>query len=275
MFNVINRFIQRINYIHWLIQKAINKRGTKTFKLSNSVEIDYPLNSAVGKQLFFGKFEVGEMDFFKSVLKPGNTVLDIGANAGIYSLIASRIVGPTGHIYAFEIGPNEIKMFQNNVAKNNAKNITLLEYAVSNKTGQAEFALSQDGAMNSLAKNDHPEQIISKWLTVNTITLNDAVKEYDIKHIDVIKIDVEGAEKLVFEGGLETMFRWMPKYILFEASNLTSQAFGYDVLTFIKYLKNNNFLVYVLNGSSLVIFNSNDQYHLEQYNFVAIPNELK
>jgi len=265
------RVERRLRRLAWQVRSQSVGTTWTRFGLPDGQQVDYPFRSEVGRQLFMREFEPDEVRFLQSVLKKGDVVLDIGANAGIYSLLASRIVGPAGHVYAFEIGPEEIRLFRHNLQLNGVENVTLLAYAVSDQTGQASFALAQDGAMNSLAQNDHPHQAIQSWLTVDTITLGEAARRHGIDRVDFIKMDVEGAEKLVFEGGLDALRAWKPRYILFEASNLTTSGFGYRVADLIDYLDANGFAVYALDGQELVPVTGQHPIIDHRYNFVAIP----
>lgn len=253
----------------WKVHRRIIGNGLKTYQLDRGVVIDYPINSEVGRRLYTHEFENDEITFIKNSLKSGDVLLDIGANAGIFSVIAARIVGPKGHVHAFEIGPAEVSLLKRNIAKNSLTNVSVHEYAVSNQTGEAKFALSVDGAMNSLAQNDHPLQTIREWIDVKTIRLDDALSRFSITRVDVIKMDVEGAEKLVFEGGLQALRRWKPRVILFESADMMSTGFGYTTADFIAFLQREGFQVYALGKDGLESYDAG--LLATHYNFVAVP----
>jgi len=140
-----------------------------------------------------------ENSFFKTQIKPGDIVLDIGANIGIYSLTAAKLVGNSGTVFSFE--PDEICFtnLKKNAEKNSLKNIILVKKAVSNYNGKAEFSKS----VNELSRStnhlifNHNDNVES--ITIETISIDKFLKD-KLKKINVVKIDVEGAEFEVFKG---------------------------------------------------------------------------
>lgn len=204
----------------------VSPNEVHSFRLADGSSFYYPLNSAIGYALYTGQFEKAVIEFVRRELKPGGNFLDVGANGGVYTVVAARSVGPTGHVYAFEPGDREAKLLRENVLRNGLTNVTVIDSAVSNKKGIAQFAISRDGAMNSLARNRHPGQEIESWKTVNTTTLDSAVEEYGISNVDLIKVDVEGAEQLVLEGAQALLSASPTPTIICEFCDLTAAGFG-------------------------------------------------
>src|SRR6185312_8497302 len=122
-----------------------------------------------------GTFETAELRFIQERLRPGDVFVDIGANGGIYTVIAAKKVGASGRVLAFEPGPRNLELLKRNLALNGLTNVTIVPKAVSNTAGAAALAISRDGAMNSLAKTSHAGQRIEKWETVETTTLDAAL----------------------------------------------------------------------------------------------------
>jgi len=131
-------------------------------------------------------------------LKPGQVFFDIGANVGYFSLLAAQLSGPDGHIYSIDPAPNNVNAIRYNLDVNGIINYTLIEKAVSDKTGYAELALL-DGTRARL----NTKESSGSTITVQTTTLDDLYNYYI--QPDVIKIDVEGAEALVLEGATELL----------------------------------------------------------------------
>jgi len=127
------------------------------------------------------------------ILRKGNVFYDIGAHYGFFSLLAAKIVGDEGHVYAFEPLPENAQKLLQIMAENNIKNCTLLPYAVSDKQGIAKFFLGDTNSNSSLIKSSRVYSI-----TVNTITLNEFVHEN--RKPKLVKVDVAGAEYLVLKG---------------------------------------------------------------------------
>lgn len=140
-----------------------------------------------------------EMDFFKKEIKPGMTVLDIGANVGIYTLTASALVGDKGKVFAFEPDKLNFKMLEDAVLKHSCKNTFLENIALSNKKGSTKLYIDEVNPGNHSfgQKNLYKGK---KAVTIQTIKLDDYLAKNGVKKVDFIKIDVQGAESLVFAG---------------------------------------------------------------------------
>lgn len=241
------------------------------FLLADGSRFTYPLNSAIGRALFTGGFETVEVEFMRQSLKPGNIFFDVGANGGIFTIIAAKKVGSNGHVYAFEPGQRELELLKHNIAINNLTNVTVIETAITNKKGVTKFAISRDGAMNSLAQTDHPKQQIESWQTVEITTLDNVLEELNISKVDFLKIDVEGAEGLVIEGAKKLLFSENSPTILFEASDLNVGSFGYSVSELIGKLEAKKFFIHYFNEKDLLspIVEKDSRIGKEIYNFVA------
>lgn len=127
------------------------------------------------------------LDFFSRAIRPGDTVVDIGSYVGAYALLASRLVGTSGRVYALEPNPESRRVLMRNVAANRAANVTVLPYAVGATSGYG--SLRQERLTET--------QVIpgAKGApgAVRMVTLVDFCEELAVAPA-VIKIDVEGAE---------------------------------------------------------------------------------
>jgi FkbM family methyltransferase len=143
------------------------------------------------------------------LIEPGQTVYDVGANIGFFTILCSRLVGPQGKVYAFEPIPDNVATLRRNIALNDLTNVVVVEQALSASTGTAEMFVSLWSAFHSLnldgaSKRDNhgPD---GGEITVETVTLDEFVQGEGISAPDLIKLDVEGAELLVVEGMRETL----------------------------------------------------------------------
>ncbi len=91
------------------------------------------------RKCWLGTFEPVEQRRFVDFVRPGMTVYDLGANVGFYSLLASRLVGPTGRVIAVEPLPRNIAYLQRHVVANAATNVTIVQGAVSDAPGIGHF----------------------------------------------------------------------------------------------------------------------------------------
>jgi FkbM family methyltransferase len=132
----------------------------------------------------------------KKIIKPGMTVLDIGADIGYYSLLFSKLVKETGRVYAFEPDPEVFDILSKNIKSSKYKNIHIVQSAISDRSGKAVFFESEKPGRHSLFDTSGQDQDfkIKKRLEVDVVTIDDFLLKHDNPKIDFVKIDIEGAE---------------------------------------------------------------------------------
>jgi FkbM family methyltransferase len=135
---------------------------------------------------WLGSYEYHKQRAMQQEVKIGDVVYDIGANVGFYSLLASVIVGDTGHVYSFEPSPENLRELRRHLEMNHIKNCTVVGAAVSFDDGEAIFDPSGDRCMGHLAAHGS--------LRVRTLTLDGLVSRKEIRPPNLMKIDIEGAE---------------------------------------------------------------------------------
>ncbi len=159
-----------------------------------------PLDSVVAACLIRdGAWEPYETEVFLSSIQPGMVVVDVGANFGYYTLLAAKAVGPRGRVIGFEPDPQNFGLLRRNVAVNGfADRVTLVAGAVSDHKGSVPLFRDQDNfGAHSLAEGN---VVGTDVLSVPCTSLDEALEADHVGHVDVIKIDTQGAEGLVFAG---------------------------------------------------------------------------
>lgn len=137
-------------------------------------------------------------------IESGDVVLDLGANYGLFSSLASS---KNCRVYAFEPTEVIVKQFLNHLAEID-ENIQIINKAVSNKTGISSFKLNPGkSSCNSLVESNTTDLTAQ----VETITIDEFVQEQDLSSVDFIKADIEGAERLMLEGARNTLREYAPK----------------------------------------------------------------
>lgn len=151
--------------------------------------------------LFSNNWEEYETKLFKKNIKKGDTILDIGAHIGYYTLIAANLVGRKGKVYAFEPDPKNFKLLEKNVKENKYKNVILVNKAVTRSNGKIKLFLSKEntGDHRIYSSDDQRENI-----SIESIYLDDFFKNQNIK-INLIKMDIQGAELEALKGGVKTL----------------------------------------------------------------------
>ncbi|MFH1462585.1 MAG: FkbM family methyltransferase [bacterium] len=168
----------------------LNINGHKMYVASQDMGVS-------GHLISQGIHEKYETELLKKIIKPGMTVVDIGANIGYYTLIMASLAGKKGKVYAFEPSPDNHCLLIKNIKINNYNNIIPVQKALADKIGKVKLFTSQTVFSSlSLAEENVPEK--AGWVRVEATTLD---KFFPKEKIGFIKMDVEGAEGLVAEGG--------------------------------------------------------------------------
>jgi FkbM family methyltransferase len=203
-----NIFLATQKYKNWaeiMIAIAKRKEPAKVI-LKNGLQIETEVAL---------KFLVREI-FFRKIYSPAylpiqsnDVVVDIGANNGVFTLFAASITRNT--VYAFEPFPRNFEFLKRNIAANGLSNVVAYDIAVSDKIGSTKLFLNPDcGMQNLLVDHIIPEKIeefknnedldylspkqLEKFIEVRTTTLQEIMDSNNIKQVDFLKLDCEGAE---------------------------------------------------------------------------------
>ncbi len=135
--------------------------------------------------------------FLNAFLRPGMAFIDVGAHLGEYTLLASRLVGTAGQVHSFEAAPAMFELLQRNVTLNRLANVSLHRAAIFRSDGEVPFRVREDCAISSI--EDSGTLLNSQVISVPALRLDTYWKDQK-NAIDLIKVDVEGAELGVLEG---------------------------------------------------------------------------
>jgi FkbM family methyltransferase len=212
-----------IRLISWLVRCSLRKATIIDLRRWN-VRMFLPPNwRGFAKRAFaFRENYEPELIYMERLLSPGSVFIDVGANMGIYTLVASKLVGEGGRVMAFEPSAQSFPILRQNIALNSLTNVCALPVALSDSAGKAWLYHPGLPEGNSLGRdpawgNDAEE--------VSTETLDHIVEEASVKQVDVIKIDVEGAEELVMRGATKILTSMHPA-IIFEVNPSYSALLG-------------------------------------------------
>ena len=146
-------------------------------------------------------------------LPEGGVFIDVGAHVGYYTLDASKRVGKSGKVVAVEPNPPTADRLRRNVSLNNASNVSVQQVACTDTEMKLHFfqAGFENTGSSSLSKNNARS---NQEIEVRGARLDAIVKELDLRRIDLVKIDVEGAELQVLRGMTESLAKYRPKVII-------------------------------------------------------------
>ncbi len=178
------------------IYKGVNRRlAPPTAQvLGNKMYLDQ--GDSMGLALG-GGYETVETALILDLIRPGQVVLDIGANIGYYTLLFARLVGATGQVFAFEPDPESFSLLQRNIAENHYDNVTTFRVAVSNVN--SDLTLYRDRFNNLDHRLTSPGRDCTT-LIVRAVRLDDFLSSHLDRPIDLIKMDIQGSEGLALEG---------------------------------------------------------------------------
>lgn len=155
-----------------------------------------------------GRYEMPVFRLINWYLKPGMVFVDVGANLGDYTLIASRLVGDGGKVVSFEPDPSNYAWLTKSIARNAFVNIEARQEALSDQDGEATLFLGDVSGWHTLKAVQRPSA--RGEVTVKTRKLDNVLFD----RIDLMKIDVEGAEFDVISGARESLARHRPVLII-------------------------------------------------------------
>jgi FkbM family methyltransferase len=132
-------------------------------------------------------------------ISAGDTVVDIGANIGCFTIYAARAVGPTGRVIAVEPASETFSQLRRNVELNNLTNVTLVQAAVSGEPGTVTLMASENSLFTSLFDRIDGRENTGHSEQVEAITLDQILQRNGVERVDFLKVDCEGAEHSIVE----------------------------------------------------------------------------
>jgi len=227
--------------------------------------------SALDHELMSNSFETAEMEFVQRFLKPGMTVLDVGAHHGLYSLLAANLVGQNGKVIAFEPSPRERKRLLKHLKWNRLGRVQVEPYALGAENCEADFYLANGSEdwCNSLRR---PQECSGQTVRVQVRRLDDFISQSRLSKVDFLKLDVEGAELDTLKGATSLLSAAHRPLILAEIYDIRTRPFGYEAREIVRLLTRLNYRWFTLNEGGTLSSISPD---LNSYdaNLIAAPSE--
>ena len=150
---------------------------------------------------------VGEEDYEREPgfeLAPGQVVVDLGANLGVFATRAAKRVGPTGRVIAVEPHPDNFRRLQGNARRNGLTWLECVQAAAGDREGETALFVHERGINHSIVRGS------GKSVTVPLKTVDALVRERGLTRVDFLKIDIEGAVPAALRGASETLRRFRP-----------------------------------------------------------------
>ncbi|HVE69691.1 MAG TPA: FkbM family methyltransferase [Solirubrobacteraceae bacterium] len=173
----------------------------------------FPLEHVHAHHLLRGTLERPVQDALRRHVAPGAVVYDVGANLGFFSLLAARLTGPDGRVYAFEPVPANAAAVRANAAANGLGRVTVLELALGEVPGRAALTVPDDASWAFLERYAPTRAGAGATLEVRVATADALVADGTLEPPGLVKLDVEGAELDVLTGMAETLRAHRPVLI--------------------------------------------------------------
>ena len=151
----------------------------------------------------FGFYEQEKIKAVQAFLKPGDRFVDVGGNKGDFALLAARLAGENGKVVCIKPEPTNHGWIRRSIELNDYKNIHLCNLALSDRDGACTLYLGTKSGFHTLLSGAPDRDKGS--VTVKTRTLDNLLRELEVRAVNILKIDVEGAEVQVLKGARETI----------------------------------------------------------------------
>lgn len=238
----VNTFLK---ILWWKINQLIFKHPAIIEIFPGIKCICYPDSSFGGWVVYSTLPEFSEMNFFYNFVGKAGTLVDVGASIGVYSLIAGSRISK-GAVYAFEPSHDARNKLTENIHLNKLKNVYVYDFVVSDKVGEEKFLTGKISEIDHIydGKSDENKLLVKK----KSVTLDSFLEKKKVDRVDVVKIDVEGAEMKVFLGLKKYLEQGKIGVILFEV-NRKNKNFGFSTHQTFEYLKSFGFILYNFTGN--------------------------
>lgn len=190
------------------------------------------LAPATGVQYATGRFEPETTALLRQRLRPGMVCVDIGANVGYYTRLAAQLVGSQGRVIACEPEPENLHALRHNTRQ--FPQVSLVSAALADKRGLLPLYLSSHSSCHSLVDQTYFKDGSLLW--VPTLLFDDLRHDLALDFIDLVKIDVEGAEPLVLAGMADSLARRLIGALIVEFSPQNICGAGLDLDGLVKQL---------------------------------------
>lgn len=221
-------------------QKEADINFTERYKYGKKDKMDKILN--VSKYYFMYEI-LSELyihsEYFKFFdIKPGDTVIDAGANIGGFTIQAAQKTGPRGMVYAIEPDEQNIETLKRNIEHNKLHNIVIVPQAIWSERCTKEFHISNRPGEHTLLNYDNDLFSEGRTINIQCDTLDNIIKNFDIERVNYLKMDIEGAEIEALKGAKNLLSNFSPN-LLIEALHEVDGSPAYKKL--VPYLQSMNY----------------------------------
>ncbi len=216
--------------------------GPRLLELGGTKYMLDPRNKLEREMFYLNSYDRSETQLLRGIVKPGWVVLDVGSNFGYYALLFANLVGAQGCVHSFEPDSSNYGRLTRNIEVNGLTNIRTFQVGVGDRCGEASLILPPSGNPAEIRLGSGSEQG-SK--SVSVTTLDHHVDAEKLERVDFIKLDVEGFELRVLQGGKKTLRRFRPKMMI-ETHPALLSSLGSSPKEFVRTIPDLGYSLYLL-----------------------------
>ncbi len=235
--NASNRISAVVKFVGWQFYKRLTKKFID-IQLVPGIKLRcYPDSRSASAVLYCGLYDYHEMNFLLRYLRPEDSFIDVGANVGVYTLLAASII-QSGSIHSFEALPKNYERLRENLKLNQLQQVHFHEIAVSDRRGQILLNTAEGDSMPFITT-----QATEKTIRVSTDTLDHLLSDHPLETLALGKMDIEGAEIFAFKGATSLLRAKHPPIWILEILDSTSHA-EYQKQNVVNFLKEYGYNLY-------------------------------
>ena len=251
---------QLIHYLIASLRRLVIKREIKTLGIASSEVV---LTLQDGRKFYWtvkdrtsllglgltGVWESAETRFLRSIIRPGQIVIDGGANYGYYSILFSHLVGVRGKVHCFEPLEEAYKLLREHIILNNATaNVLLNRYGLGESRKYTNIYVMRGWGWGSATIRPSGDILMG---TCQIVPLDWYIKQKKINRVDFMKLDIEGAELSALKGSIQTLQYFLPG-LMIEITKDAYRDFGYTLNDLYDFLDRLRYSLYCLRRGNLM-----------------------
>lgn len=268
-----------VQHKEWIRQFGLPLRNAVLFNRPltvtlDGVEIVLAPRGATAGDIWAGlRCERHEVSFILGVLEPGMIFFDVGANAGLFSLSAASKTGAR-NVFAFEPCSSTCKLLRQNLLLNKITDVNVAQEALGESAGAGVLQINGRGrdGLNTLGRPIHPASIVVGKEEVRITSVDLFLKEHNVPRVDVMKVDIEGAELMLFRGARNLLERADAPVILYEGMGFLTRGFGYHPVEILWLLESCGYELLLLDSDTGRISELGSDYQYDSMVIAVKPN---
>lgn len=216
---------------------------------------DLPVHNAIlGELQQTSAYEPGTQFFFMRVLKKGDTFVDVGAHVGYFTMISAAVVGDEGKVIAVEPIEENFQFLERNIANNDLSYVHAIQTVISDTNGEVQFHHNKDndGGHALWDPREHPlnerTRESPKSETLPSMTLESLLDKFSCDHVRAMKIDTEGAERMILESGQSYFKRGAVDFVISEVNVTGLTEMGSSIDDYFAYARDLGFVILLPNA---------------------------